>query len=85
MAIIIIVGGAAFVANDSDFSSTSKIEERISCDTSPMLISATKIPGFPDPEKDLQYYLDRYNNEPNYKDWFDRNFPDQTIQSVVCP
>ena len=84
-AIIIIVGGAAFVANDSDFSSTSKIEERISCDTSPMLISATKIPGFPDPEKDLQYYLDRYNNEPNYKDWFDRNFPDQTIQSVVCP
>ena len=85
VAIIIIVGGAAFVANDSDFSSTSKIEERISCDTSPMLISATKIPGFPDPEKDLQYYLDRYNNEPNYKDWFDRNFPDQTIQSVVCP
>ena len=42
------------------------------------------IPNFPDPEKDLQYYLDRYNDEPNYKDWFDRNFPDQTIEEVVC-
>lgn len=42
-----------------------------------------KIPGFPDPTKDPQYYVDRYNNEPNYKDWFDRNFPGQTIYEVV--
>ena len=42
------------------------------------------IPNFPDPENDLQYYLDRYNNESSYKDWFDKNFPDQTIQDVIC-
>ena len=84
IAVIIIAGGAALMADDADFSSTSKIEERMTCDNKSLLVSATKIPNFPNPEKDLQYYLDRYNNEPNYKDWFDRNFPDQTIQDVVC-
>ncbi len=47
----------------------------------PVIIS--KIPGFPDPEKDPQYYVDRYNNEPAYKKWFDKNFPDQSIYEVV--
>ena len=82
--VIIIGGGAAVLSNDSNLFSTSQVEERITCDNKPILVSNTKIPGFPDPEKDLQYYLDRYNNEPNYKDWFDRNFPDQTIKQIVC-
>jgi len=43
----------------------------------------TKIPGFPDPEKDPQYYVDRYNNESAYKKWFDLNFPGQSIYEVV--
>jgi len=42
-----------------------------------------RIPGFPDPEKDPQYYVDRYNNEESYKKWFDSNFPDYTIYEVV--
>ena len=44
----------------------------------------TIVPGFPDPEKDLQYYLDRYNNEPKYKEWFDKNFSGQTLREAVC-
>jgi len=83
LALIVIVGGGATMISDTDFS-TAEVDERLTCDKNQMLVSTTKIPGFPDPEKDLQYYLDRYNNEPNYKDWFDRNFPDQTIQGVVC-
>jgi titin len=43
----------------------------------------THIPGFPDPTKDPQSYVDRYNNEPAYKEWFDRNFPDDTIYEIV--
>ncbi|NDB88841.1 MAG: hypothetical protein EB164_08020 [Thaumarchaeota archaeon] len=43
----------------------------------------TNIPGFPDPTKDPQSYIDRYNNEPDYKAWFDKNFPDDTIYDVV--
>ena len=42
------------------------------------------VPGFPDPGKDLQHYLDRYDNEPKYKEWFDKNFPGQTIREAVC-
>jgi len=42
-----------------------------------------KIPGFPDPNKSPQYYIDRYNNEPIYKEWFDRNFPGSTIYQIV--
>jgi len=32
--------------------------------------------SFVDPEKDPQYYVDRYNTEPEYKKWFDENFPE---------
>ena len=83
LALIVIVGGSVIMIGDTDLS-TTEVDERLTCGNNQILVSATKIPGFPDPEKDLQYYIDRYNNEPNYKDWFDRNFPDQTIQSVVC-
>jgi len=38
---------------------------------------------FPDPDKDPQYYVDRYENEPLYREWFDSNFPDQTIYEIV--
>jgi len=38
---------------------------------------------FVDPNKDPQYYIERYYNEPNYKEWFDRNYPDYTIEEAV--
>src|SRR3989344_8895744 len=34
------------------------------------------IASFVDPKKDPQSYVDRYNNEPTYKKWFDENFPE---------
>ena len=39
--------------------------------------------GFVDPNKDPQYYIDRYYNEPNYEEWFDMNYPDYTIEEAV--
>ena len=85
IAIIIIGGGAVFIGNSSDlFSSNNIEEERLTCQSEILLISSTKIPNFPSPGKDLQYYQDRYSNEPKYKEWFDRNFPDQTIREAVC-
>ena len=44
---------------------------------------STHIPNFPDPSKSPQSYIDRYNNEPAYKDWFDSQFPDQTIYEIL--
>ena len=39
---------------------------------------------FVDPNKDPQSYVDRYNNEPSYKAWFDDNYPeyDSIYQAV---
>jgi len=39
--------------------------------------------SFVDPTKDPQHYLDRYYNEPTYKDWFDSNYPGLTIEGAV--
>lgn len=41
------------------------------------------IASFVDRNKDPQYYLDRYYNESVYKSWFDRNYPDLTIEEAV--
>ncbi len=42
-----------------------------------------KLADFVDPNKNPQYYFDRYYNEPSYKDWFDRNYLDLTIEEAV--
>ncbi|AJM91718.1 hypothetical protein [Nitrosopumilus piranensis] len=39
--------------------------------------------SFVDPIIDPQFYVDRYNNELEYKEWFDRNYPDFTIYQAV--
>ena len=41
------------------------------------------VPDFIDPEKESQYYLDRYYNESDYKEWFDKNYPDYTIEQAI--
>ena len=43
-----------------------------------------KIPlSFVDSKKDPKYYVDRYYNEPNYRAWFDKNYPEYTIEEAV--
>lgn len=41
------------------------------------------IPSFVDQQEDPYHYIQRYTNEPSYKDWFDRNYPDYTIYEAV--
>jgi len=36
--------------------------------------------NFVDPTKKPQHYLDRYYNEPTYREWFDNNYPGLTIE-----
>ena len=84
ISILVIGGGAGVLLLDFDSTDSPTVLERATCDNTEVLVSSTKIPGFPDPEKDLQHYLDRYNNEPNYADWFDRNFPGHTVEEIVC-
>ena len=84
IAVIVIGGGAGALFMDFDFDSDDEtVVTRATCGDTQILVSSTKVSGFPDPEKGLQHYLDRYNNEPSYADWFDRNFPGQTITEVL--
>jgi len=86
IAVMIIGGGAAYMGSNSDlFSTNTQIEERNTCDNNIVLVSSTKIPGFPAPGNDLKYYQDRYQNEPKYKEWFDKNFSGQTVKQVLAP
>ena len=43
----------------------------------------TLVQGFPDPNESPKYYLERYYNDQIYKDWFDKVFPDYSINDVV--
>jgi len=38
---------------------------------------------FPDPDKDPREYLIRYYTEPKYQEWFDSNFPNESIEDKV--
>ncbi|HXV65943.1 MAG TPA: hypothetical protein VD731_01775 [Nitrosopumilaceae archaeon] len=46
-------------------------------------LESKPLPSFIDPQKDPQHYIQRYFNEPSYKDWFDRNYPEYTIYEAV--
>ncbi len=43
----------------------------------------TRVMGFPDPHFSPKYYLDRYHNEQEFKNWFDNTFPEFAIEQVV--
>ena len=43
----------------------------------------SQIADFVDPSKKPEYYLDRYYNEPIYQAWFDKNYPQLTIEEAV--
>jgi len=65
--------------NESDF----KFSELTYENTNPFIGQTSKIADFVDATKNPQYYLDRYYNEPTYKSWFDRNYPDRTIEEAT--
>ena len=89
IAVAVILGGGALFLSDSGldvigFSSQTESVEIATCDTAKQLVKSTKVAGFPDPDKDYQYYLDRYDNEPSYQDWFHSTFPGQTVEEVLA-
>ena len=51
--------------------------------TPEQVIQEQDVPDFIDKSKDPQHYLDRYYNETSYKKWFDRNYPEMTIEEAV--
>ena len=48
-----------------------------------LIDNKSKIADFVDKNKEPEYYLDRYYNEPVYQSWFDRNYPNLTIEEAI--
>jgi len=71
-----------FHRNYPDYSITEAIEIAIPDAFSKNEVKP-RVPDFVDPNKGTQYYLNRYNNEPVYKAWFDKNYPDYTIEEAI--
>jgi hypothetical protein len=74
---------------DIDIESKLKVENQI--EKEPVIENQQKkltdnkfqIADFVDPSKKPEYYLDRYYNEPIYQAWFDKNYPNLTIEEAV--
>ena len=65
----------------------SKITENDDKTKTPESSKPLKIASFVSPDKDPKSYVDRYNNEDAYKQWFDSNYPQYSsiYQAVGLP
>jgi len=63
----------------------TQIEKEPKIETQPEMPidNKSKIADFVDKNKEPDYYLDRYYNEPVYQSWFDRNYPKLSIEEAV--
>ena len=43
----------------------------------------TRVPGFPDPATSAREYVDRYDADAGFREWFDETFPEYDIADVV--
>jgi len=78
------LNGASISPSVTDLQNTNNNEPTVtSSQTSVTVEPVSKIASFVDTTKDPQHYIDRYNNESTYKEWFDRNYPDITIEEAV--
>ena len=48
-----------------------------------MVPSVYAVLSFVDESKDPSHYVIRYLSEPDYKEWFDKNYPDNTIWEAI--
>ncbi len=63
----------------------TQIEKEHKIETQPEILidNKSKIADFVDKNKEPEYYLDRYYNEPVYQSWFDRNYPNLSIEEAI--
>jgi len=72
-----------FETTPDDTKSLIEKESKIEKQQEILIDNKSKIADFVDKNKEPQYYLDRYYNEPAYQSWFDRNYPDLTIEEAI--
>ncbi len=69
---------------DDNYPQYDSIKQAVGLDKPEDASKDVELAPFVDPSKDPQSYVDRYNNEPSYKKWFDDNYPQyDSIQQAV--
>jgi len=67
---------------DDNYSKYDSIYQAVGLEE-PVVEEPKVLAAFVDPNLDPQYYVDRYNKEITYKEWFDKTYPDITIYEAV--
>jgi hypothetical protein len=67
---------------DDNYSEYDSIYQAVGLEE-PVVEEPKELAAFVDPNLDPQYYIDRYNKEITYKNWFDKTYPDITIYDAV--
>jgi len=67
---------------DDNYSKYDSIYQAVGLEE-PVVEELKELAAFVDPNLDPQYYIDRYNKETTYKNWFDKTYPDITIYDAV--
>ena len=67
---------------DDNYSEYDSIYQAVGLEE-PVVEEPKVLAAFVDPNLDPQYYIDRYNKEITYKNWFDKTYPDITIYEAV--
>lgn len=77
------VASQSSTSSDSDTSHADEIQ--LPDDNVDLFIENPKmrILGYPSLDFSPQYYIDRYNDEPEYRSWFDSQFPAKNIYDVL--
>jgi len=83
-----LVSGTTYTYKVSAINSIGTSTASAETSGTPIVVQETEEPkstpaDFIELQKGAQYYLDRYNNEPAYKSWFDKNYPDYTIEEAI--
>jgi len=70
------------IKQETTYAESFKVEPKNIIEHTNTLASTSKA-NFVDITKNPSHYIERYYSEPNYKSWFDKNYPNLTIEEAV--
>ena len=70
------------IKEEPTYAESPKLEPKNTIEHNNTLTSTNKA-DFVDISKDPLHYIERYYSEPDYKSWFDKNYPHLTIEEAV--
>ena len=70
-------------SNNTNTTATSKSSKSQTSTNTTNTDPKLRVNGFPDPLKSPDSYIERYETDQKYKDWFKKTFPEYSISKIV--